>query len=443
MHSSRASGTFYSLIAVSLGNALEWFDWTIYSSFSYYLSANLFDASDKTSALLLTFAVFASGFVARPIGGWLFGAFGDRLGRKGMLFLTMGLLFGASLLIAIIPSYAAIGSLASLALLVCRLIQGLAHGGESGLSYTYIAEMAPAERRGLWSSAIFVSGTIGAIAATALAAALTASLGREAMVSYGWRIGFAIGAILGLIVLVLRRNTGETQAFEALQQHPEVLRTVTAYQKLVIFRNIILCAAAGNAIYYTWVTFVPTIAISKGMAPSSAYTASLLAQLVCVAWLPVAGWLSDKLGRKPILLLFGIGVIAGVKPIASILTEQPWTLFVGQAAGMCIWALNSAMFPALVAEQAPTSVRARGVGLVTSLSAAVFGGTAPYLNVWLTSIGQGYLFQYYVMGLGLLACVGALTIRESARVNIRDLGAETDGASGRSGRGVTHAVLRP
>jgi MHS family alpha-ketoglutarate permease-like MFS transporter len=320
--------------------------------------------------------------------------------------------------------------------LMCRLIQGLAHGGESGVSYTYVAEIAPPARRGLWSSAIFVSATLGVIAATALASALSSILGTSAMQSYGWRIGFGFGAFLGLSVLLLRRNAAETEVFRASSARspykPEPkLSTAGSW---IVARNIVLCAAAGNAFYYTWVTFAPTLAISsKGMAASSAYLASLGAQVICLFWLPFCGWLSDRIGRKAITMLFGIGVIVSTFPISRLVTSQPWTLFVAQTIGLCIWGFSSAVFAALVSEQVPTHARARGVGLVTSLSAAVFGGTAPYLNTWLSSIGLSWVYMAYVVALGVMSCVGALLIRETRGIElntITDPTGETDsGAS--------------
>ncbi|MDM8345881.1 MFS transporter [Pseudochrobactrum sp. sp1633] len=170
-----------SLRAVSAGNALEWFDWTLYGIFSVYLARNLFDNTDKASALLATLAVFAGGFIARPVGGWVFGLLGDRYGRKLTLVLTMSLLALTSLGIALIPRYDSIGVAASVLLFLCRFMQGLAHGGESGVAFTYVAEIAPQERRGLWSSSVFVSVTVGVMAATALAALLNILLTVEAM----------------------------------------------------------------------------------------------------------------------------------------------------------------------------------------------------------------------------------------------------------------------
>lgn len=415
-----------SLRAVAVGNALEWFDWTLYATFSVYLSLNLFDKTDPASALLATLGVFAGGFIARPVGGWLFGRIGDRYGRKFTLVLTMCLLAATSLAIALIPTYDQIGVYASVLLFICRLTQGLAHGGESGVAYTYVAEIAPKGRRGLWSSSVFVSVTLGVMAATALAALLSTGLGNEAMQAWGWRVGFGVGAALGLYALFLRRSATETDVFEHAVAHdqagPASAPRITTGQALKIARNIVMIAAASNAAYYTWVTFAPATAIAqKGMEPGAAYVASLIAQLFCILWLPVCGMLSDRYGRKPMVMAFGLGAALAVVPISLIVTDQPWTLFVAQVIGLGVWSLLAAIFPAVLAEQVPTQARAMGVGLVSSLSVAIFGGTAPYLNTWLTTHDLGWVYSAYIVVLGLMSFAAGLLIRETAHMDLNDI----------------------
>ncbi|MGF7123012.1 MFS transporter [Rhodococcus sp. AG1013] len=419
-----ASARRKSLRAAAVGNALEWFDWTLYGTFSVYLAANLFNSDNPTSALLSTLAVFAGGFVARPVGGWLFGQIGDRKGRKFTLVTTMSLLALTSLLIALVPTYEQVGPLASLFLLVLRLTQGLAHGGESGVSYTYVAEIAPPERRGLWSSSVFVSVTIGVMAATALAAGLTAAIGKDDMQSWGWRVGFAVGGILGVYALFLRRNAAESDVFEESSKTTDDPATALSTRDFLgIGARIIMIGAASNATYYTWVTFAPATAIAtKGMDPNGAYVASLLAQLVCILWLPLCGMMADRWGRRPMLAIYGVGVFVVVIPVNLILGSAPWTLFASQLLGLLVWSLLASIFPALIAEQLPTSARARGVGLITSLSVAVFGGTAPYLNTWLASIDMSWIYSVYVMALGLLAVAAAAIIRETAKVPLQMIG---------------------
>lgn len=414
-----------SLRAAVVGNALEWFDWTLYATFAAYLAANFFATQDPTSALLSTLAVFAVGFVARPLGGIVFGRLGDRLGRKTTLIITMITMAVASLIIALIPSYEAIGVWASVLLLAARLMQGLAHGGESGVSYTYVAELAPPERRGLWSSSVFVSVTIGVMGATLVGVVLTAIFDDESMMSFGWRIGFLVGALLGIYALFLRRSAEESPVFtEAENGTPQqrVKERLSAKQVAGIVAKVVLFSAASNAAYYTWVTFAPSFAISgKGMDANGAFVASLLAQCVVLVLLPLFGALSDRIGRKRTLVIYGLAVAVLVFPINLVLTDQPWTLFVSQGLGLAVWALIASIYPALIAEQIPTRQRAFGVGFLSSLSVAIFGGTAPYLNTWLGSIGLSWVFSAWVAFLGLLAVVAALVIRETARVPLEDI----------------------
>lgn len=417
-------GRLKSLRAAAVGNALEWFDWTLYGIFSVYLARNLFDKTDARSALLATLAVFAVGFVARPIGGLFFGRLGDRIGRKKVLVITMVLLALSSVGIAIIPNYQSVGIWASGCLLFFRLLQGLAHGGESGVSYTYVAEIAPNNRRGLWSSSVFVSVTIGVMLATALAAVLTSVLGEEAMNAHGWRIGFAIGGLLGIYALFLRRSAEESDVFEAEQSTQTTSRKLSRREIFIVARNIVMLAAATNVTYYTWVTFAPSTAIAGGMDASGAYWASLFAQLLCIIWLPICGLLSDKIGRKPMVIAWGVCVILFSYPISIIVNTEPYTLFLAQILGLGAWALLASIFPAVLSEQVPTQARAQGVGFVSSLSVAIFGGTAPYLNTYLQGTDYEYLYIGYVMFLGLLAVIAGFIIRETANVDLSEINFE-------------------
>ncbi|MGV9797128.1 MFS transporter, partial [Mycobacterium sp. NPDC003449] len=378
-----------SLLAAGVGNALEWFDWNLYGIFSVYLAANAFNSDDPTSGLLATLAVFAVGFVARPIGGLVFGRLSDRLGRKTILVVTMGLLAASSVAMALMPTYGQVGVLASAYLLVSRLVQGLAHGGEAGVAYTYAAELAPPERRGLWSSVPFLSSTLGLMTATATAAILSALLTDGDMNSYGWRIGFAFGGALGIFALWLRRSAVETDVFvetveDADKAEKKISRKLRPRQAIATAARIVMVSVGVNISFYAWISFAPTNAISQhGMDETSAFTVSLVSQGLIVILLPFMGLLSDKIGRKPMVLAQGILMIALAFPIATMVTDAPWTLFVASLLGQIVWACVGAMYSAVVAEQAPTAVRATTVGFVVSLSVAIFGGTAPYLNTWL------------------------------------------------------------
>jgi len=203
-----------SMIATGLGNILEWFDWTIYAIFASYIAKAMFDPSDPSSALLLTLAIFAVGFISRPLGGIVFGTLADSYGRKSVLLISMVLMGIGSLIITLAPSYESIGGVASLIILAARLLQGFAHGGEATASYTYLAEIAPKERRGLWSSSMYFSAGLGSLLASLVGAFLTNAISAEDMNAWGWRIPFALGAFLTIVVLFLRRNMMESEVLE-------------------------------------------------------------------------------------------------------------------------------------------------------------------------------------------------------------------------------------
>ncbi|WP_037104137.1 MFS transporter [Rhodococcoides fascians] len=415
-----------SLLAAGVGNALEWFDWNLYAIFSVYLAHNAFQNDDPTSALLSTLAIFAVGFVARPVGGFVFGRLSDRVGRKNVMVTTMCLLAVSSVAMAVLPTYAAVGIWASAFLLLVRLVQGLAHGGEAGVSYTYAAEIAPPARRGLWSSMPFIASTIGLMAATSSAAILTGIFDADQMDSYGWRIGFAFGGLLGVFALWIRRSAIETEVFleeaEIAEESKTPVPKLSRREVIGIAVRIIMISVGTNISFYAWVSFAPTNAISQhDMHPTSAFAVSLLSQGLIVLMLPFMGALSDRIGRKPFVFTQGALMIALAFPISGLVSSAPWTLFVALMLGQIVWACAGSIYPALVAEQAPTRIRATIVGLVVSLSVAIFGGTAPYLNTWLTSMDKSWLFSAYIMVLGVVVVCGSILIKETKGVDLREL----------------------
>lgn len=412
-----------SLRAAAAGNILEWFDWTLYSIFSTYIAANFFSKENPVSALLSTLAVFAVGFLARPLGALFFGRVADKRGRKFVLIATICTIAGASLLIAVIPSYDSIGIWSSLLLLTARLAQGFAHGGESGVSYTYVSEIAPKKNRGLWSSSVFFAVTVGVMLATLLGLFLNSILGKETVAQDGWRIAFVIGAVLGLFVLFLRRDAEETPQFvedktiaeSIIAESPKLSRMQTF--KLCILAIMLSCAH--NCAYYIWATFASSMAInSRGMEPSGAFTASLFAQAVCLAALVLWGFLSDKIGRRPMIIAFGIAAIVCFYPLSRLISDQPWTLFIAQTGGMMIWAMGAAMYPAFIAELFPTHIRATSVAVATSVSVAIFGGTAPLLITWLGQNDMEWAFWVYEGVLALFAIIGGLIVKETKGIDL-------------------------
>ncbi|MGW6455917.1 MFS transporter [Streptomyces sp. NPDC055078] len=423
-----------SIRAAVAGNVLEWFDWTLYAVFSTYIAKHFFEKSDPSSALLATLAVFAVGFLARPLGGLVFGKLADTRGRKTVLVTTISIMAAASLMIAVVPGYDSIGVWASVLLLVARLLQGLAHGGESGVSYTYISEIAPADRRGLWASSVFVAVMLGVMLATGLGALLTSTMGEEAMEQYGWRLVFVLGGLLGFLVLFLRRSAEESQEFENTAEADEQ-ETEPAPSRAMAFKTgvlVVLLSCGHNCTYYVWATFAPSFAISsRGMDSSDAYIASLLAQALTLGVIVLCGSLADRFGRRVMIIGFGIGSILLYYPLSLLVSDAPWTLFVAQAAGMAIWAMAAAMYPAFISELFPTRTRATSVAFATSISVALFGGTAPYLMTWFNQSGREWAFWIWIGVLCSLAIVGGAIVRETKGI---DLGSVTSPFRTRSHR---------
>ncbi|RQT01305.1 MFS transporter [Burkholderia contaminans] len=417
---SQPSSHRRSLIASSLGNLLEWFDWTVYTVASVYIAGALFDNTNKTSSLLGTLAVFAAGFFARPLGGIVFGAIANRIGRRSVLLSTMLLMAFASLLIAIIPPYDAIGSWASAALLVARLVQGAAHGGETTASYAYVAEIAPPAQRGLWSSAVFISVGAGSLIATFFLASLTAFLSPDAMQDWGWRVPFASGGFLAIFALWLRRNMVESISVDASTQarHKPWPRAKVVREGLKLF----VYEAGSTLTYYTWVTSAAIYAISvKHMDAHRAFTMSCIAQVIYLIALPLIGRLSDFTGRKVTTLISLLGISITIFPLWSLISSEPWTLLVTQSVGLVLVAFITGSKPAAISEQVPTRYRTRLFGFFISLAVAFFGGTASYLNAWLYSVDKGQLFNVYLIVVAVVASCAVLTWKNNTGVKLDDI----------------------
>lgn len=440
-----------SLAGSVVGNALEWYDWNAYAVFAIYLAAALFDEADKTSALLSTFAVFAVGFVTRPVGGVLFGMLTDRIGRRAVLVITMVMTAVSSVLVGLIPSYDRIGAWSSVSLLIVRLVQGLGHGGESAAAFAYVSEIAPAARRGLWSSSVFTGVSAGTLLATGLGAVLTTTLSSDALASWGWRVPFLVGGVLGFFALYLRNSAVESEIFTADgrdgtdqaadapaggARHPTgtadggggaaaEARWQAAWPRrrlLGVGTRIVIITASIGVMYYSWIVFGAGNAVERhDMDPGTAFTASFLAQLLGMLTLPLWGRLSDRYGRRPLALGYAVGSALFAVPITLVITSAGWTLFVSEAAAVLLWAMMAAIYPALVSEMLPTRVRGKGIGIATSLANTVFGGSTPYLEQLCSSLRLGWLFIGYLCALCLLSAYAVATMPETRGIDLRDV----------------------
>lgn len=403
-----------TLFATGMGNALEWFDWGIYSAFAIYFATEVFNPADPVAALLGAMGVFAVGFIARPLGGWFFGWLADSKGRRASMVSTVGLASLGSLLIACVPSYHSAGVWAAVILLLARLLQGLAHGGEMPSAQTYIAETAPARRRGLWSSMIYVSGTSGIVAGLCLGVLFNAVLPAEAMQAWGWRLPFAIGGIMGLLVLIARSRMKETEAFEANKsgKRPAMLPEIRQHWKSAL--RVIGLGVGSTVCYYVWsVSAVQQAVILHGMSQGTALLASVLSNVVLIISLPFWGKFSDRYGRRPAMLIGTAVPMVLFVPMLGMVSSGFLSLFIPATVILFFQGAVLSITPAVFAEMFPTRIRTVGVAVPYAISVALFGGTAPYLQ---TLIGQSLgpmWFNIYVIALLAVSALLSFKLKET------------------------------
>lgn len=411
------------MIAVNFGNALEWYDWNIYTIFAVVFASQIFKAGNPTSALLSTLAVFAVGFIARPIGGFIFGAVADKVGRKRSLFIAMMVTAVGSLIIAVTPTYAAVGILAPIVLTVARLLQGLAHGGEMGTSVTYLVERAPDNRRGFFGATSWISVVIGTILATFVGLGINTFLTPDQVATWGWRLAFALGGILGLYALVLRRTIEESEHYTATKEIRKVTQSSTGQSdvressKSSIIRGlwiIFVVSASGSLMFYIWLIYLPTHAQQvHQLPPTQTLSASLIAQVIFMAAIFGAGMLGDRVGRKPMVIVFSLLFVILPYPLFGVLGSSFVSFLAVQTVALLGVAVLFGVNGALWSEVLPTEVRAKGVATVLSLATAIFGGTAPYVITWLSANDLSSVFPGYLMVMAVLTGVTALLMKET------------------------------
>ncbi|MFI6733738.1 MFS transporter [Nonomuraea sp. NPDC050451] len=396
------------LMAASIGNVVEWYDWYAYTFLATYFSAQVFPKSEGgLVALLSAYGVFAVGFFMRPLGGLLVGAFADRFGRKAAMTFTIVLMGAGSLLLGVTPTYEAVGLLSPVILTLARLIQGLSVGGEFAAATTFLVESAPPGRRGLYSSFQYVSTTIGQLLASGLAALLASSLVKEDMASYGWRIPFIVGAVISLVGLWIRKGADETSAVaEEIQRgeakRPKLFEFLVGYPKAAA--TIVGITIAGTVAYYTWTSFLPIYAqITVKFDAAQSLTVGTISLLFFMVLQPLLGMLSDRIGRKPMLITFGVAFVVLPVPLLSTLGNSFGSLLAVQLIGMLFLGCFTSISAAVNSELFPTRVRAAGAGFPYSLTVAIFGGTAPLIGTALKDAGNVGVFPYYMSALALIS----------------------------------------
>lgn len=408
-----------AILGGSAGNLVEWYDWYVYAAFALYFAPAFFPKGDATAQLLQSAAVFAVGFLMRPIGGWLMGVYADRRGRKAGLTLSVTLMCGGSLAIALTPTYAQIGALAPAILLVARLAQGLSLGGEYGASATYLSEMAGRRHRGFFSSFQYVTLIAGQLVALAVLLVLEAALGEAALEAWGWRVPFAIGGALALVVFWIRRRLPETPSYAAARADADAPPSGA----LTLFRThprealtVMALTAGGTLAFYAYSIYMQKfLANTAGFSRATASTIMTGALAVFMLLQPVAGALSDRIGRKPLMVGFGVLGLATTWPIFTALeaVRDPWAAFALVVAALLIVTGYTSINAVVKAELFPAHIRALGVAFPYALANTLFGGTAEYVALWFKSEGIERGFYAYVTATIALSLIVYLRMKDT------------------------------
>ncbi|HFJ9403546.1 TPA: MFS transporter [Bacillus paranthracis] len=417
--SNRVAGNIFK---GSVGNLIEWYDWYVYSAFAVYFSAEFFPKGDPTSQLLNTAAIFAVGFLMRPIGSLLMGRYADRHGRRAALTLSITVMAGGSFIIACTPSYESIGIMAPIILVLARLLQGLSLGGEYGTSATYLSEMASSGRRGFYSSFQYVTLVAGQMVALGVQIVLQQLLSEPDMKAWGWRIPFIIGAMGAVAVLWLRRTMDESEQFANIKSQKResagTVRALMKHPKAVL--TVVGLTLGGTVAFYTYTTYLQKFMVNTVGLPKEVVSwINFVALLIFVVLQPIAGLLSDKIGRRPLLMAFGILGTLLTAPIFFFMekTTEPIVAFLLMMVGLIIVTGYTSINAIVKAELFPTEIRALGVGLPYALTVAIFGGTAEFIALWLKSIGMESLFYFYVAGCIAISFITYWRMAESSKTS--------------------------
>ena len=392
-----------SIFGGSVGNLVEWYDWYVYSAFSLYFAKVFFPPASQTAQLLNAAAVFAVGFLMRPVGGWLMGRYADRHGRRAALSISVLLMCAGSLMIAVTPGYARIGVAAPVLLVVARLLQGLSVGGEYGASATYLSEMAGQRLRGFYSSFQYVTLISGQLIALAVLLVLQRQLGSAALEAWGWRIPFAIGGALAIAALWLRRGIEETPSFRAIAANEATTSSRARLAELLRYprqiATVVGLTAGGTVAFYTFTTYAQKFLVNTaGWSKAEASRISALTLLVFMLIQPAVGYVSDRIGRRPVLITFGVLGTLGTVPVLTALaaTRDMTTAFLLLMAALLAVSGYTAINAVVKAELFPTEIRALGVALPYAVTVAIFGGTAEYIALWAKSAGHEAWYFWYV-----------------------------------------------
>jgi MHS family proline/betaine transporter-like MFS transporter len=409
-----------------VGNFVEWFDYAVYGYLAVTISTVFFPAQDRTTGLLLTFAVFAISFLIRPLGGFFWGHIGDKIGRRTALSYSILIMSAATFLIALIPSYATIGLLSPVLLLLLRVVQGFSASGEYAGASSFLVEYAPPNRRGLYAAVVPASTAAGLLFGSLLVALLTGVLSDPQMHSWGWRLPFLLAAPLGLIGRYIRMRLEDTPAFLALEQEEAVAKTPVKDLFREHGRALVLALGAAllNAVaFYVLLSYMPTyLSEELGFGDTEAFLATTVSLATYIGFIFLTGSASDRFGRKPVLILASSLFILGAVPAFMLLDGAGFMMvLVLQIVLGAMLTLNDGTLPSFLSEMFPTRVRYTGFAVSFNLANAIFGGTAPFVATLLISrTGSAIAPAWYLVAAAAISLVAVVCSRETSREPLQE-----------------------
>ncbi|MET0747130.1 MAG: MFS transporter [Rhizobium sp.] len=415
------NGRWKTLLGGSIGHFIEWFDWAIYGLMAGVFAGQMFPAANATASLMASLSVFAIGFIGRPVGAFVLSPLADKYGRQKLLAATIIMTGLGSLVVGLCPTYAQIGLLAPLLIVLARLLQGFSAGGEYQIAITFLNEHASVKHRAFNASPQQVSIGLSVLAATGVASLVTHFVPPDALSAWGWRLPYLLGALLSLYGFYMRRGLDETPAFQnnaskaSKTSLTSIIASLSKHPREVL---IVFVMQMNGVQYYLWLIFLPTYAnLVGGLSRAEGFAGNMFATAAYCIGVPTFAYISDRIGRKPFLLGASTLFLLFVYPLLSMLTgELGFGTYVFVAVvGALFVSMNNAVLGTVLAELFPASVRVSGIGIPYAVCAAIFGGTAPLVATWLQNLGGPWYIALYVMAICLISIATHLFLTPETR----------------------------